>query len=33
VLDPLEFPPDDPSDYFDVMRDNLATVTTALGCS
>ncbi|MGH2779527.1 MAG: metal ABC transporter substrate-binding protein [Actinomycetota bacterium] len=33
VLDPLEFPPDGSSDYFDVMRDNLAAITTALGCA
>jgi len=33
VLDPLEFPPDDPSDYFDVMRDNLAAIAGALGCA
>ncbi|MDQ4058210.1 MAG: metal ABC transporter substrate-binding protein [Actinomycetota bacterium] len=33
VLDPLEFPPDGPSDYFDVMRNNLTAITTALGCA
>jgi zinc transport system substrate-binding protein len=33
VLDPLEFPPDGSSDYFDVMRDNLAAITKALGCA
>jgi zinc transport system substrate-binding protein len=32
VLDPLEFPPGDSSDYLDVMRDNLAAITTALNC-
>jgi len=32
VLDPLEFPPDDSSDYLDVMRDNLAAITEALNC-
>lgn len=33
VLDPLEFPPDDSTDYVDVMKNNLAAITTALGCS
>jgi len=33
VLDPLEFPPDGDSDYFDVMRTNLNSISTALGCS
>lgn len=33
VLDPLEFPPEGSSDYFDVMRNNLSAITTALGCA
>jgi len=33
VLDPLEFPPDGDADYFDVMRSNLDSISTALGCS
>jgi zinc transport system substrate-binding protein len=33
VLDPLEFPPDGDSDYFDVMRTNLNSISAALGCS
>ncbi|MPZ90990.1 MAG: zinc ABC transporter substrate-binding protein [Actinobacteria bacterium] len=32
VLDPLEFPPDGGSDYFDVMRTNLDSISSALGC-
>ncbi|MGH2750833.1 MAG: metal ABC transporter substrate-binding protein [Actinomycetota bacterium] len=32
VLDPLEFPPDDGSDYFDVMRTNLGAISAALDC-
>lgn len=33
VLDPLEFPPDDGNDYFDVMQNNLDAITAALGCT
>jgi zinc transport system substrate-binding protein len=33
VLDPLEGLTDPGADYFSVMRDNLATLRTALGCS
>jgi len=33
VLDPLEFEPEDDSDYFDVMRNNLDSISTALGCN
>jgi zinc transport system substrate-binding protein len=33
VLDPLEFEPEDGSDYFDVMRNNLDSISTALGCN
>jgi zinc transport system substrate-binding protein len=33
VLDPLEGLTDRRADYFSVMRDNLATLRTALGCS
>lgn len=33
VLDPLEGLTDKSADYFSVMRDNLATLRTALGCS
>jgi zinc transport system substrate-binding protein len=33
VLDPLEGLTDKQKDYFSVMRDNLATLRTALGCS
>ena len=33
VLDPLEFRPGGDSDYFDVMRTNLDSISTALGCS
>jgi zinc transport system substrate-binding protein len=33
VLDPLEGLTDSRADYFSVMRDNLATLRTALGCS
>jgi zinc transport system substrate-binding protein len=34
VLDPLEgLPPGSTGDYFSVMRDNLAALTTALGCA
>jgi zinc transport system substrate-binding protein len=32
VLDPLEFPPEDGSDYLDVMRTNLDSISDALGC-
>jgi zinc transport system substrate-binding protein len=33
VLDPLEFKPEGESDYFDVMRNNLVSISRALGCS
>jgi zinc transport system substrate-binding protein len=33
VLDPLEFPPEDGSDYLDVMRTNLDSISDALGCN
>jgi zinc transport system substrate-binding protein len=33
VLDPLEFQPEDGSDYLDVMRANLASISDALGCN
>jgi zinc transport system substrate-binding protein len=33
VLDPLEFEPENGSDYFDVMRNNLDSISTALGCN
>ena len=33
VLDPLEGLTDKKADYFSVMRDNLAVLRTALGCS
>jgi len=33
VLDPLEFEPEGGSDYFDVMRNNLDSISTALGCN
>jgi zinc transport system substrate-binding protein len=33
VLDPLEFKPEGESDYFDVMRKNLDSISTALGCN
>ena len=33
VLDPLEFEPEGGSDYFDVMRNNLDSISKALGCN
>jgi zinc transport system substrate-binding protein len=33
VLDPLEFEPEGDSDYFEVMRNNLDSISTALGCN
>lgn len=32
VLDPLEFPPEDDADYFDVMQTNLDSISAALDC-
>lgn len=33
VLDPLEFKPEGDSDYLDVMRSNLDSISAALGCN
>jgi len=33
VLDPLEFKPEGDSDYFEVMRSNLDSISAALGCN
>ena len=33
VLDPLEFKPEGDSDYLDVMRTNLDSISSALGCN